>query len=293
MRLRRPPPTEPVALPTEALAAALAADSTTDDGLVCEWGPIEGQDGVWQLMCYREGDTGDTVGSDGVICWYLVTYDCTRTPCRKIAEVFLGCESEGGEDCDETQWEIYREYNNEGVHGTHGMRPQESPSSCEVIEHHPDRYRPTPHFTWSELNDGFSEGNPHSGNGGGWGWIQAGLTQSLERLRADWGQQAMSSDSIYGKAIPLSSGYRCPHGNASIPGASSTSWHMSGRAADVSVKSMAGVWNNWSGMSDEEKARVQEIWEMLDHLTREGSLNANMDPQPFTAYRDRHFHAAW
>ena len=67
------------------------------------------------------------------------------------------------------------------------MSPPESPSSCEVIEHHPDGYRPVPHFTWSEFNDGFSEGNPHSGNGGGWGWIQARLTQGVERLRADWG----------------------------------------------------------------------------------------------------------
>ena len=101
----------------------------------------------------------------------------------------------------------------------------------------------------------------------------------------------MSSE--HGEGIPLSSGYRCPHGNASIPGASSTSWHMTGRAADVSVKSIAGVWNDWSGMSDEEKAEVQEVWEMLDYLTRPGSLNANMDPQPFTAYPDRHFHGAW
>ena len=54
--------------PLEALAAApgtLAADSTTDDDdLVCEWGPVEGQDGVWELVCYKEEASGDAAGEE-------------------------------------------------------------------------------------------------------------------------------------------------------------------------------------------------------------------------------------
>lgn len=256
-------------------------------------GPVEGQDGAWELLCHREENTGEAAGNDECRCWYWVTYRCRRMECTKIDEDFLGCDPNcfGGDECDETQREIYGEYNSAEVHGGYGMSPPESPSSCDVIEHHLNGYRPVPHFTWSELNDGFSEGNPHSGNGGGWGWIQASLTQGLERLRADRGQQALGSE--YGEGIPLSSGYRCPHGNASIPGASSTSWHMTGRAADVSVKSMAGVWNDWDDMTEDEQAEVQEIWKMLDYLTRPGSLNQNMDPLRFNRYPDRHFHGAW
>ena len=149
------------------------------------------------------------------------------------------------------------------MHGGHGQFPHESPPGCSAIEHQLSGYRRTPNFTWSELNDGFSQGNPHGGNGGGWAWVQPRLTMALERLRANWGQELLST--IYGKGIPLSSGYRCPHGNASIAGASFRSWHMTGRAADVNVKSMADVVNDWSGMTDEEK--VKEIWDTLTYLT--------------------------
>ena len=42
--------TLPLAPPELAVAGdVLAADSTTDDDdLVCEWGPVEGQERVWQ-----------------------------------------------------------------------------------------------------------------------------------------------------------------------------------------------------------------------------------------------------
>lgn len=99
--------------------------------------------------------------------------------------------------------------------------------------------------------------------------------------------------SVYGEGIPLSSGYRCPYGNASIAGASFRSYHMSGRAADVSVKSMAGVWNDWDGMTDEEKAEVKEIWEMLDHLTRAGHVANSWGSIFWLKLPDRHFHGAW
>ncbi|MBR3529197.1 MAG: DUF882 domain-containing protein [Bacteroidales bacterium] len=39
----------------------------------------------------------------------------------------------------------------------------------------------------------------------------------------------------YGKAIHVSSGYRCPAVNKSIPGSSLTSQHMQGEAADIFV----------------------------------------------------------
>ena len=212
---RTPPPTLPLASPLEALAGTLAADSTTDDDdLVCEWGPVEGQEGVWELLCHREMRTPARRRETNAGCWYLVTYACHRMECTKIREDFLGCDPNcfGGDDCDETQREIYGEYNNAEVHGGHGMSPPESPSSCEVIETPSGRLPASASLTWSELNDGFSEGQPAQRERGGWGWIQARLTQGLERLRADWGQQALSSE--YGEGIPLSSGYRCPHGNA-------------------------------------------------------------------------------
>ena len=82
----------------------------------------------------------------------------------------------------------------------------------------------------------------------------------------------------------------CPHGNASIPGASRTSWHLEGRAGDISVKSLAGVSSNWDGMTAAERQRVRQIWDDLDGIA--DGLNA-LDTQPFEEYADRHYHAAW
>ena len=63
---------------------------------------------------------------------------------------------------------------------------------------------------------------------------------------------------------------------------------MTGRAADISVKSMAGVTSNWGGMTDAEKAAVSAIWYKLDSLA-----TGNLTPLAFNRYRDRHFHATW
>ena len=51
---------------TGSASDVLAADSVTaedDDDLVCEWGPVEGQEGEWEVNCYRDEDTGEVAGN--------------------------------------------------------------------------------------------------------------------------------------------------------------------------------------------------------------------------------------
>lgn len=278
--------TLPIAPPELAVAGdAVAADSTTDDDddLVCEWGPVEGEDGVWELLCYRapENATG--------LCWFLVTYWCSKGLCTEVDEKPLGCD--GNEDCDDTQTEIYEEYNNGMPHGGHGQSPPDSPNSCEDVEHHGSGYQMATNFDWGELNGYFQDGNPHGGNGGGWGWVQSDLPSGLQSLRNDWAADSLGG--VYGPALPLSSGYRCPHGNATIPGASNTSWHMAGLAADISVRRIARRHPDWGSFdADERDAKYKEVWDKLHDLTDDGT-NIDQASQNYDFYADRHFHIAF
>ena len=188
--------------------------------------------GVGVGLLQRRGLRGR--GGRGMLCWYLVTYHCSRGVCRVIDEELLWCDpcgGGGGECDDDAQNEIYGEYDSSQPHGGHGQLPQELPADCETIEHHSSGHQMAANFTWGELNGGFQDGNPHRGNGGGWGWVQSQLPSGLQALRGDWAADSLGT--VYGAALPVSSGYRCPHGNASIPGASNRSWHMSGVAADI------------------------------------------------------------
>ena len=284
----------PLVPPELAVARGmLAADSVTDDDddLVCEWGPVEGQEGEWEVTCYREESTGEAEGDDVCRCWYWVTYRCRRggTDCVKIKEDFLGCDPNcsGGTDCDDTQTEIYEEYNSNNPHGGHGQSPQQEPANCKTIEHHASGHQMATNFTWGELNGYFQDGNPHRGNGGGWGWIQSALPSGLQTLRNDWAADSLGG--VYGAAIPVSSGYRCPHGNASIPGAVSTSWHMSGLAADISVRSIAQRHPDWGSFDTDEKkdAKYKEVWNKLDALSEDVNKS---NIESWNNYPDRHFH---
>lgn len=74
------------------------------------------------------------------------------------------------------------------------------------------------YFTWETLNGGFADGNPHTG----WSLV----TQNLRNM-------ADNTVATYTRAsFFMISGYRCPHGNASLqpnPGALN-SRHMYGDA---------------------------------------------------------------
>jgi len=86
------------------------------------------------------------------------------------------------------------------------------------------------HFSWAELNGFWAGGN--ESNHRPWGYISPGLPGHLEKVRVNY--LAIEGNTATG--LPLSSGYRCPDGNASISTASRTSAHMEGRAADVSSR---------------------------------------------------------
>ncbi len=76
----------------------------------------------------------------------------------------------------------------------------------------------TGHFSWSELNGGFSTGNPHFP----WGHIKPTLELGLELTRFMYNRGG----------IIINSGYRCPHGNHAVNGVTQ-SRHMYGDAVDM------------------------------------------------------------
>lgn len=115
-------------------------------------------------------------------------------------------------------------------------------------------------FTWSELNGGFSTGNPHSP----WGIAKTELTDGLEATRTAYNRGG----------ILLTSGYRCPHGNAAVGGVSQ-SLHMHGRAADMYSND-----HSWT--------------ETEFNLLRDAADGTSPTELFFwTTYADHHLHAAW
>lgn len=113
------------------------------------------------------------------------------------------------------------------------------------------------HFSWSELNGGFSTGNPHSP----YGMIHASLTSGLEDTRTNYNNQA----------ITLTSGYRCPHGNQNAGGVSNSN-HTRGTAADMKVA-------NWNFAA----------WDTL----RIAALAAGATEIEPYAWAPDHLHAGW
>jgi len=82
----------------------------------------------------------------------------------------------------------------------------------------------------------------------------------------------------YGAGIYIESGYRCPHGNASLPDAVSDSLHMQGRAVDLFRE---GVIPH-SSWTEQQFAELQELVEM------EGATTLTYD-----TYTNHHLHAQW
>jgi Peptidase M15 len=118
------------------------------------------------------------------------------------------------------------------------------------------------HFTWSELNGGFSAGNPHNP----WGIIKEALTTGLEATRARYARGG----------ILLSSGYRCPHDNAQVGGVQQ-SIHMHGRAAD---------------MYSAEHPWTEDEFNLLK-AAADGTSPGPVESFFWSTYSDHHYHAAW
>lgn len=176
----------------------------------------------------------------------------------------------------ETEWQPECEENDPGG----GEQPPETPPACDLIRSlmiAEYRERPvigwvplcsafaneggTTHFTWSEMNDAWSQGSGHPP----WGRFTVGA--KLEAARTNYGNNA----------IEIAGGYRCPHGNASIAGAAPTSRHMFGVAADLfSVP--------------------RSIWtEAQFNLMRTAVNNTGDIHELFfwNTYADHHLHVAW
>jgi hypothetical protein len=120
---------------------------------------------------------------------------------------------------------------------------------------------PNSNFSWSELNGGFSTGNPNSP----WGIVRTSLTTGLEATRTNYNRGGIS----------LSSGYRTPSGNANVGGVFG-SYHVRGRAADMYSSAYAWTQDEFNLMR-QAAANTGNTVELLS----------------WTTYADHHLHAAW
>ncbi len=151
-------------------------------------------------------------------------------------------------DCGDERTTMISEYPEYGVNWT--------PSSCSDLASSGG----SAHFSWSELNGGFEEGNPHSP----WGIVRGELTAGLEATRSNYNRGG----------IRISSGYRCPHGNHQVGGVAQ-SIHMKGRAAD-----MFSADHEWTD---------QEFNLLRDAAEATGPVESFF----WNTYADHHYHAAW
>lgn len=118
----------------------------------------------------------------------------------------------------------------------------------------------TTNFTWNELNGGFGQGNPHSP----WGIVTQALRNGLEETRT-----------VYNRGgIRITSGYRCPHGNAQVGGVANSP-HIHGSAAD---------------MYSDDHPWTQEEFNRLSEAAR---LAGAAHRTTWDTYADRHLHARW
>lgn len=108
---------------------------------------------------------------------------------------------------------------------------------------------PSTHFSWSELNGRWREGNPHRP----WGMIKQALLGGLEQTRTKYNRGG----------ICLSSGYRCPQGNDSVHG-ELQSLHMQGRAADMFSADYTWTQDEFNKLRDAANATKPKPVELLD-----------------------------
>jgi len=94
--------------------------------------------------------------------------------------------------------------------------------------------------------------------------VTSGLTNGLEATRTNYNRGG----------ILLTSGYRCPDGNAAAGGVA-TSLHMHGRAAD-----MYSAAHSWTA----EEFRL---------LRDAANLTGPTESFTWDTYDDHHYHAAW
>jgi hypothetical protein len=94
--------------------------------------------------------------------------------------------------------------------------------------------------------------------------VTAGLTSGLEATRTNYNRGGTQ----------LTSGYRCPHGNAAVGGAAQ-SYHMHGRAADMYSAS-----HTWTEAE-------------FNLLKAAADQTGPVESFSWTTYTDHHYHAAW
>jgi hypothetical protein len=106
---------------------------------------------------------------------------------------------------------------------------------------------------------------------GKWGIVRQSAKTGLEGTRAH-----------YGYPVVITGGYRCPHGNAGLPGSDSNSAHMHGLSMDF--RSLEDVWD-WDECEDLRLA-VTKTTNIVSACSAYGGNATTQTP-------GSHLHAQW
>lgn len=203
-------------------------------------GTIVGSQDKWTYSHRLDGEYSVTPWTSGTYtCYAVFSVDGSNAGSLQQSRYF--------NTCGDARGDIIAEYHTHNVNLTPACNDLASSGGSA-------------NFSWSELNGGFSTGNPHNP----WGLVNTSLTNGLEATRTNYNRGG----------ITLTSGYRCPHGNAAVGGVAN-SLHVHGRAADM--YSSAHPWT-----------------ETEFNLLRDAAqLTGPTESLFWNSYADRHYHAAW
>lgn len=137
----------------------------------------------------------------------------------------------------------------------------------------------TADFTWSELNGHWAGGN--ESRHAPWGYIEEGMASGLQKGR-----------DAYGEAILVTSGYRCPIGNANQPDAVPDSKHKEGRAVDI--------YRYYPDVTRENPTGKPGFWSVEECQELEDLMETRGEGSPLSCLKDgvwrytnRHLHVTW
>ena len=178
-------------------------------------------DCMYWIMCYYDPYDGALLYCDGssIVLMYCIggDDDCPSGD-------YCGGGGGGGDDDDETDEEecACDDPIPCAMEAEYGERNPGFTITCDMFT----TSGGSAHFSWAELNGYWAGGNESQHQP--WGYISSSLPGHLEQARQTYRNLPGNAS----RGFPLSSGYRCPHGNASYDG-DVASYHMQGRAADV------------------------------------------------------------
>ena len=139
-----------------------------------------------------------------------------------------------------------------------GVPEYKIPHAVEFITFLKGKY-----FNWNELNGHWSDGSEY-GKHNPYGVFDTNLLNNIDNIRKE-----------YGKAIKISSGYRCPQGNTDAGSEyPTTSKHMFGHAIDMVTNNNASIFNKLVEVKEQVASNLEH--ESMSTYPKDGHLHLEL-----------------